>query len=414
MVLFRCLDSSTSIGCGVYFHKALINSKKPGIMLSLLMLGIYPRRHHENSWRPSFLFLDIHQEGFRAPDHGCKYHRRAPKPFCKISSLSFIPHLLQIPVDWKSIPVNFFFAKFAVQCDINPSSADIFHLYDYWQIAKNSPQFYQSCDQLFTHCIQVRQNLLVSLKKITTWNISGWRPPTQGCDFKMSIIRRHLKKGPVCLQETRWSTSMTVGMQQRFNAVQICSSEAIPTINGGSSGGVAVLVPTSLQVLATAIIVPGRALAVKVSSRTAKFGIFSIYLHPASKKQELQDICKWILNGNIPEVPSVVSGDFNHIDSEHPDEWNSFLSLLGVESTIQGKTTFVGPKGESSIDDVLVPTEYLQNSSLWPQVYFERNYQHSGHATIGVELRHRLVFRLLNHLPIMSQSHRMFTSLAKI
>ena len=76
-------------------------------------------------------------------------------------------------------------------------------------------------------------------------------------------------------------------------------------------------------------------------------------------------------------------------DSEHPDEWNSFLSLLGVESTIQGKTTFVGPKGEFSIDDVLVPTEYMQNSSLWPQVYFERNYQQSGHATICVELRYR-------------------------
>ena len=340
---------------------------------------------------PSFFLTSIRKDFARqiTDVYYTKYQCRAPKPFCKISSLSFLPHLLQIPVDWKSISVKLFLAKFAVQCDINPSDADISHLYDYWQIAKNSPQFYQFCDQLFTHRIQVRQNLLVSLKKITTWNISGWRPPTQGCDFKMSIIRRHLKKGPVCLQETRWSTSMTVGMQQRFNAVQICSSEAIPTINGGSSGGVAILVPTSLQVLATAIIVPGRALAVKVSSRTAKFWIFSVYLHPASKKKELQDICKWILNGNIPEVPSVVSGDFNHIDSEHPDEWNSFLSLLGVESTIHGKTTFIGPKGESSIDDVLVPTEYLQNSSLWPQVYFERNYQHSGHATISVELRHR-------------------------
>ena len=173
-----------------------------------------------------------------------------------------------------------------------------------------------------------------------------------------------------------------------FQRCSNLSFEAIPTINGGSSGGVAVLVPTSLQVLA-AIIVPGRALAVKVSSRTAKFWIFSVYLHPTNKKKELQDICKWILNGNIPEVPCVVSGDFNHIDSEHPDEWNSFLSLLGIESTIHCKTTFIGPRGESSIDDVLVPTEYLQNSSLWPQVYFERNYQHSGHATISVELGHR-------------------------
>ena len=236
---------------------------------------------------PSFFLTSIRKDFVRqiTDVYYTKYHRRAPKPFCKISSLSFIPHLLQISVDWKSIPVNLFFAKFAVQCDINPSSADISHLYDYWQTAKSSPQFYQFCDQLFTHRIQVRQNLLVSLKKITTWNISGWRPPTQGCDFKMSIIRRHLKKGPVCLQETRWSTSMTVGMQQRFNAVQICSSEAIPTINGGSSGGVAVLVPTSLQVLATAIIVPGRALAVKVSSRTAKFWIFlSIFILQVRKR----------------------------------------------------------------------------------------------------------------------------------
>ena len=123
--------------------------------------------------------------------------------------------------------------------------------------------------------------------------------------------------------------------------------------------------------------------------RTAQFWIFSVYLHPVSKHKELQSICKWIREGNVPEVPCVVSGDFNHADSEHPDEWNSFLSLLGVESTLQGKTTFVGPNGESSIDDVLVPTEYMQNSSLWPQVFREHNYQHSGHATICVELRHR-------------------------
>ena len=341
---------------------------------------------------PSFFLTSIRKDFVRQimDVYYTKHNCRAPKPFCKISSLSFLPHLLQVQYDWKSIPVDLFFAKFQIQCDIDSLSSDISHLYGYWQAAKHSHCFHQYCDQLYERRIHVRQNLLVYLKKITTWNISGWRPPSQGCDLKMSVIRRHLKKGPVCLQETRWSTSMSIGMQQRFNAVQICSSEALPTINGGSSGGVAaVLVPTSLQVLTTTTIVPGRALAVKVSSRTAKFWIFSIYLHPVSKKKELQDISEWILDGTIPEIPCVVSGDFNHIDSEHPDEWNSFLSLLGVESTLQGKTTFVGPKGESAIDDVLVPTEYMQNSSLWPQVYLERNYQQSGHATISVELRHR-------------------------
>ena len=363
---------------------------------------------------PSFFLTSIRKDFVRRimDVYFSKYNCRAPRPFCKISSLSFLPHVLQFHHDWKSIPVDLFFARFAVQYDIT-STFDMSHMFDHWQLAKTSLHFYHYCDQLFAHRIHVRQNLLVSLKKITTWNISGWRPPTQRCDFKMSVIRRHLKKGPVCLQETRWTTSMTIGMQQRFNAVRICSSDAIPTINGGSSGGVAVLVPTSLQVVATSIIVPGRALAVQVSSRTAKFWIFSVYLHPASKQKELQDICKWIRDGNIPDAPCVVSGDFNHIDSEHPDDWNSFVSLLGVESTLQGKTTFVGPKGESSIDDVLVPTEYMQNSSLWPKVYLEKTINNQGTLRSVLNFSIVLVLPLLNPLPVMLPFLQMFTSLVK-
>ena len=123
---------------------------------------------------PSFFLTSIRKDFVRqiTDVYYTKYQCRAPKPFCKISSLSFLPHLLQIPIDWKSISVKLFLAKFAVQCDINPSDTDISHLYDYWQIAKNSPQFYQFCDQLFTHRIQVRQNLLVSLKKKSQHGIS--------------------------------------------------------------------------------------------------------------------------------------------------------------------------------------------------------------------------------------------------
>ena len=108
------------------------------------------------------------------------------------------------------ILITHFFAKFQISCEVNSLS---------YEPSDLSLYFYEYCDKLFEHRIHVRQNLLVSLKKITTWNISGRRPPSYGCDLKMSLIRRHLKRGPVCLQETRWSTS-----------VQICSSEAIPTL----------------------------------------------------------------------------------------------------------------------------------------------------------------------------------------
>ena len=309
-----------------------------------------------------------------------------PNHFARFLASLFFLIFCKFTVIGNQFPSLNFCAKFQISCEVNSFSYDLSYLYGCWQAAKISSHFYQYCDELSEHRIHVRQNLLVSLKKITTWNISGWRPPSYGCNLKMSVVRRYLKRGPVCLQETCWSTSMTVGTQQRFNAVQICSLEAVPTLNGGLSGGVAVLVPTSLQVLATAIIVPGRALAVKVSSRTAKFWIFSIYLYPLSKKRESQNM---ILNGNVPEAPCVVSEDFNHVDSEHPDAWNSFLPLLGVKSTLQGKTTFVGPKGESSINDVLISTKYTQNSLLWPKAYLKHNYQHSGHTTISIKFRHR-------------------------
>ena len=90
---------------------------------------------------PSFFLTSIRKDFVRqiTDVYYTKYQCRAPNPFCKISSLSFLPHLLQIPVDWKSISVKLFLAKFAIQGDINPSDTDISHLYDYWQIAKNSP-----------------------------------------------------------------------------------------------------------------------------------------------------------------------------------------------------------------------------------------------------------------------------------
>ena len=232
---------------------------------------------------PSYFLTSIRKDFVRQimdvyyTKYGCR--ARAPKPFCKISSLSFLPHILQVHCDWKTIPVTQFFAKFQINCEVVSLSSDLSFLYGYWQAAKLSLYFYQYCNKLFEHRIHVRQNLLVSLKKITTWNISGWRPPSHGCDLKMSVIRRHLKRGPVCLQETRWSTSMTVGMQQRFKAVQICSSEAIPTLNGASSGGVAILVPTSLQVLATAVIVLVEHWLSKLAHVLPNFGYFrSIFI----------------------------------------------------------------------------------------------------------------------------------------
>ena len=121
---------------------------------------------------PSFFLTSIRKDFVRQimDVYYFKYNCRAPRPFCKISSFSFLPHVMQFHLDWKSIPIDLFFARFAVQYDV-ASTLDMSQLFDHWQIAKSSQQFHHFCDQLFAHRIHVRQNLLVSLKKITTWNV---------------------------------------------------------------------------------------------------------------------------------------------------------------------------------------------------------------------------------------------------
>ena len=129
----------------------------------------------------------------------------------------------------------------------------------------------------------VRQNLLVTLRNLVSWNISCWHPLHTGRDSKLTTVRKHLRKGPVCLQETKWTDAMAIGLQQRLPAVRVVSTSAIQTEQGGLSGGTAILIPTSLEVLEVQEIVKGRILGVLVSSRTSKFWIYSVYLHPVSK-----------------------------------------------------------------------------------------------------------------------------------
>ena len=91
---------------------------------------------------PSFFLTSIRKDFVRQimDVYYFKYNCRAPRPFCKISSLSFLPHVMQFHLDWKSIPIDLFFARFAVQYDV-ASPLDMSQLFDHWQIAKSSQQF---------------------------------------------------------------------------------------------------------------------------------------------------------------------------------------------------------------------------------------------------------------------------------
>ena len=320
-------------------------------------------------------------------DHGFA----APKCLCKFSSMSFLAHMCEIQAQWKEIPFSLFFDRFGIQFEWssgNDNDSDAAFM-AHWMQAIDTTTFRGRCNALYQYRMQIRQNLLACVRNLVSWNITAWWPSNIGYDRKLALVRRYVKKGPVCLQETKWTTGMACSMQQKVPGARIIDAPAIETDAGGVSGGVAVIVPSSFTVQETCIVVPGRVLGVRIQSRVSQLWIFSIYLHPVTKKDELDRFIQWLMSDRLPSLPCILAGDFNKADVAHSSEWSTLLSLVGLESTVHGSTTFTGPKGDSSLDDILIPTEYVMNCSMWPTMRLDRHFITSGHATLCLSLQHK-------------------------
>ena len=58
-----------------------------------------------------------------------------------------------------------------------------------------------------------------------------WRSITQP-EYKLRRVRKLLRQGPVCLQETKWNGTQEESIHQNIPGVQISSSNATPNENG--------------------------------------------------------------------------------------------------------------------------------------------------------------------------------------
>ena len=82
------------------------------------------------------------------------------------------------------------------------------------------------------------------LKKLFSWNLSSWkRPKAPVDDPKMRRVKKLLKRGPVLLQETKWSHAQPGILAQYLAGTKIASAPAITTEMDEPSGGVAILWP---------------------------------------------------------------------------------------------------------------------------------------------------------------------------
>ena len=289
--------------------------------------------------------------------------RAAPAPLRNLQSLSFLPHLLGVSGSWKNIQVyNFICSYVNKEVPIYRTLEEFCDEFlDLWRTAQISTVFEEHTRILYDYRIMVRQNLLVSLRHVVSWNISCWHPLYTGRDPKLITIRKHLKKGPVRLQETKWTDAMAIGLQQRLPAVRVIRTSAIPTEQGGLSGGTAILIPTSLEVVEIQEVVKGRILGVLVSSRTSKFGsTLSIFIllaklmsfRPSDNFFTLHHVLR--RRQLLLATLIMQTRNYQKIGIKSP--------ILGVETTVKGRTTYYCHRGEFSLDDVLVPSDYIQNN----------------------------------------------------
>ena len=171
----------------------------------------------------------------RAFQHGvenCYQHlfdSRCAKVLSFCRDLCFLPHLLELRCSWKDVTVS----ELATRCHLSPtlfaSGATVTTLDT---VLADNMQFQSLCHTLLQHRLQVKKNLLVSLKRLVTWNIGGGAVHRLQEGNKFRIIRRLSNTGIVCLQETRWTEVGATALQQRLTGTHVLHSPANITQDG--------------------------------------------------------------------------------------------------------------------------------------------------------------------------------------
>ena len=105
------------------------------------------------------------------------------------------------------------------------------------------------------------------MRSLFSWNLNSWRT-FDSREYKLRRCKQLLKKGPVCLQETKWTGAEIEHLYQQIPGIRVCQSAAVGCRERTRTGGVAILLPPGFEILEELEVVPGRAVAVKVQDRT--------------------------------------------------------------------------------------------------------------------------------------------------
>ena len=95
----------------------------------------------------------------------------------------------------------------------------------------------QFCSQIVQYRVNLTTAIPVQLRQVTSWNLNSLQAPCSIQGYKCAILSRYLKRGPVCIQETKWSDSDMINFSTRWPGVIVVATPAAGLRNHAKGKG---------------------------------------------------------------------------------------------------------------------------------------------------------------------------------
>ena len=317
---------------------------------------------------------------------------RCPKHLHRIRDLSLLPHLLHTNRCW----MDLHFSEVASLFEMEENDFEVcLHqpcLVNKW----NGPCRIEHPigSSIIDFRVSNNGSLPTRMRSLFSWNLNSWRTFDSN-EYKLRRCKRLLRKGPVCLQETKWTGAEIEHLYQQIPGIRVCHSAAVCCGERARTGGVAVLLPPGWEILEELELVPGRAVAVKVQDRTCQFLLISVYIHPERRKQDAEALLRAWRRLDRANQFVFLTGDFNGIDTHLPDIWQQILLQFECADVNPSLNTYRHPGGWSALDRCLVPESLVNTAKLYPTVKTLTSHAAQGHEILNLMLQVRP--NVLNH-----------------
>ena len=315
-----------------------------------------------------------------------RYGFKCPQHLQRIRDLSLLPHLLNTNRCWMDLYLQEVASLFELEENDLDACLHQPNLVNRWEGSNRIA--HPIGNSILDYRVKNNGSLPTRMRSLFSWNLNSWRT-IDSRDYKLRRCKRLLRKGPVCVQETKWSGNEVEHVYQMIPGVRVFHSAAIRRGERTRTGGVAVLLPPGWEAQEEIELVPGRAVAVRVKDRTCQFFVVSVYIHPDFRKQDAEALLRaWrMLDRSNHYV--FLAGDFNGIDTHFPDIWQQILLQFECKDVNPSLGTYRHPGGWSALDRCLVPESLVDAAKLSPSAYTLTSHAAQGHDILRLVLRVR-------------------------